>query len=189
MIIKPVDGPPDHLSQQAAGTDTMKFVSNAHRLSLLFHGPPPQTPPHPTTRPPVIDNADAVVIIMCFLLTSSTSFEYMLSTTEVYTDTRTGLPCNGSASSSGSGSSFSSSPGSGSSQLATTVPTAMLRDYDEIAFGQEHPLKLGRETRNLSAGRLFDVEDPDAKYCAKVRPFFVMRLSRVFHEPCWVLCE
>ena len=186
MIIKPVDGPPDHLSQQAAGTDTMKFVSNAHRLSLLFHGPPPQTPPHPTTRPPVIDNADAVVIIMCFLLTSSTSFEYMLSTTEVYTDTRTGLPCNGS-SSSGSFSSFS--PGSGSGQLATTVPTAMLRDYDEIAFGQEHPLKLGRETRNLSAGRLFDVEDPDAKYCAKVRPFFVMRLSRVFHEPCWVLCE
>lgn len=105
--------------------------------------------------PPAIDNGAAVVIIMCFLLTSSTSFEHMLNSSEVYLDSRTGLPCtpiNGTRLT-------DLVPEWNSSTTAATI----VRDYDEIAFGLEQ-MQLVPEARN--AGHPFDVED--SIYCIKV---------------------
>lgn len=105
--------------------------------------------------PPAIDNGAAVVIIMCFLLTSSTSFEHMLNSSEVYLDSRTGLPCtplNGTRLT-------DLLPEWNSSTTAATI----VRDYDEIAFGFEQ-MQLVPEARNSS--HPFDVED--SIYCIKV---------------------
>lgn len=100
-----------------------------------------------------IRNGVAVVIILCFFLTSTTSFEYMLNSTEEYKDRSTGQPC-------------MLNETKKLEMNLTTTPSTVLRDIDDIAFGPEQ-MRLKPEVRNLT-GQLFDVAESESIYCVKV---------------------
>lgn len=93
---------------------------------------------------------------MCFLLTSTTSFEHMLNSYEKFTDSRTGKPCqpppvNGS----------NVNPEWNSSAPFYGLPTMLplLGDYNASALGGEKGLIISMQGRNVTS-------EPD--YCIKV---------------------
>lgn len=99
-----------------------------------------------------------MVIILCFLVTSSTPFEHMLDSSEAYFDSRTGQKCAAPLN---------------DTRLADLLPdlnisttaSTVVRDYDEIAFGLEQ-MQLVPEARN--SGHRFMAEDAESPFCIKV---------------------
>lgn len=108
----------------------------------------------------------AVVIILCFLLTSTTSFEYMLESREMYIDTRTGLPCNGTRTilTMEANSSFSSS--------SSTPAMDLSEHYNDTAFELE-PMKQLLEDRNYTRPSL-SFDQTEASFCVKVSDTIIM---------------
>lgn len=117
-------------------------------------------------------SAGAVVILLCFLLTSTTSFEHMLNSYEKFTDSRTGKPCQPPPTVSAvNGSNVT--PESNSSTTFYGLPTmlpSLLADYNASALGGERGLIISVQGRNATS-------EPD--YCIKVSAIGGCRVGKM----------